>query len=107
MQKTSQEQLILLSKEQLTGRFVVALGVIHVQAVVVTAVEGATDKLIKSIALAQNKDMQYKDVIEEIVAEHSKLLIALFSSDAIPYLTRLSEEKAELLALLYAVYLSR
>jgi hypothetical protein len=46
-------------------------------------------------------------VIDEIVAEHSKLLISLFSSDAIPYINQLGEEKSELLALLYAVYLSR
>lgn len=74
---------------------------------VVTAGEGVTDKLVKSITLAQSKDLQYKEIIEEVVAEYSKLLIALFSAEAIPHINKLNEEKTELLALLYAVYLSR
>lgn len=77
------------------------------KAVVVTAMAGVTDKLIKSITLAKDKDLEYKTIIEEVVADHSKLLIALFSSEAVPFINQLSTEKSELLALLYAVYLSR
>eukprot|EP01126_Amoeba_proteus_P000422 TRINITY_DN10125_c0_g2_i3.p1 TRINITY_DN10125_c0_g2~~TRINITY_DN10125_c0_g2_i3.p1 ORF type:complete len:772 (-),score=163.05 TRINITY_DN10125_c0_g2_i3:525-2840(-) len=91
-------------------------------AVVVTALEGTTDKLLRSIEVARRQTKEsvsttfsrkekhreeYKKIIEGIINEHSKLVIDLFGGDAISFISDLSEEKNELLALLYSVFISR
>ncbi len=46
-------------------------------AVVVSAIGGVTDKLIKSVELAAQKDSAYKSIIEEIKIIHFKFLVEL------------------------------
>lgn len=57
--------------------------------------------------MAKDKDLRYKTIINDLVADHSKLLIGMFNAEAVPFINQLNSEKDELLALLHAVYLSR
>ncbi len=52
-------------------------------AVVVSAIGGITDKLIKSVELAAVKDTSYKAIVEEVKMVHYKLLVELINKDFI------------------------
>jgi aspartokinase/homoserine dehydrogenase 1 len=52
-------------------------------AVVVSAIGGITDKLIKSVELAAVKDTSYKTIVEEVKMVHYKFLVELINKDHI------------------------